>query len=62
MKAIQWDKHFSRVGGGFDFYPYQIAFGISLRYWPCFSGPAFRVYFGPIKIWGYVKIKDFRGL
>ena len=35
--------------GGFAYFPYQIAFGISLR-WLC-TGLMFRFYFGPFKFW-----------
>ncbi len=35
--------------GGIEFFPYQIALGISFRIW-C-TGPALRLYFGPFKIW-----------
>lgn len=43
-------------GGGVVLYPYQLSLGFSLRYWPCIFAPAFRLYIGPIKLWGYVKL------
>jgi hypothetical protein len=52
-KAIQINHLTERWGIGLDIYPYQIAFGISLRLWSCMSAPAFRIYFLIFKIWGY---------
>lgn len=46
-----WSNHW--CGLGFQIYPYQLALGISLRWWD--SGPAFRVYLGPLKVWGYLR-------
>ena len=43
--------------GGITFYPYQITFGISLRYWPCLYAPAFRIHFLCFKIWGGLCLK-----
>lgn len=45
------------IGGGLTFYPYQISLGISLRYWPCLYAPSIRIHCGPVKIWGYVKLR-----
>lgn len=56
-KAKERDFHNNFGGIGFVFFPYQIAFGISFRYWSCISAPAFRLYFGPFKMWGYVNLK-----
>ena len=47
MNCLQ--KHY---GIGLAFFPYQLAFGISFRYFDCKI--MFRFYFGFIKIWGYV--------
>jgi hypothetical protein len=55
MKAIEYDLHSKFGGVGITIFPYQIALGCSLRYW---SGmPAFRLYLGPIKLWGYIRVK-----
>lgn len=41
-----------RIMGEVEFFPYQVAFGISIRRLKCDNmGWMFRVYFGPIKIW-----------
>jgi len=37
------------VLGGIELFLYQLAMGISLRWWH--TGPALRLYFGPFKIW-----------
>ena len=48
IKAIK-AKH---IFGEIEYFPYQIAFGISIRYLTCKNmGWLFRLYFGPIKIW-----------
>jgi len=39
----------SRVVGGLALIPYQVAIGLSLRWW-C-TGPAIRLYLGPLKLW-----------
>lgn len=46
-----------RVGGiGLIILPYQFAIGVSIRKW-CFpTSIAFRLYIGPFKFWGYIKI------
>ena len=36
--------------GGFTYYPYQVAVGMTLRYWEE-SGPMVRVHLGPFKAW-----------
>jgi len=57
MKALEWEYH-GRLGGiGLTFYPYQIALGISLRYWSCIFAPAFRIHILCFKLWGYLKFK-----
>ena len=43
------------VGIGIAFFPYQLAFGISIRYFE--RSLMFRIYLGPAKLWGYIKIK-----
>ena len=44
--------NFKRVFGEVEFFPYQWAFGISVRYLKCEGmGWMFRMYLGPIKIW-----------
>ena len=45
-----------RFGGGLTFYPYQITFGISLRYWPCIFAPSIRIHFLCWKLWVYIKL------
>ena len=40
---------FKRIFGEVEFFPYQIAFGISIRYFE--DGWMFRIYLGFIKIW-----------
>jgi len=40
------------IFGEIEYFPYQIAFGISIRYLECKNmGWMFRMYFGPFKIW-----------
>ncbi len=51
---------FGPFGGGLAFFPYQLALGISLRYWSCLIAPAFRIYLGPFKLWGYVSLRGRR--
>lgn len=57
VKAKEIEFLSEKFGIGFKFYPYKIAFGISLIYWPCIFTPAFDLYFGPLKIWGYFLAK-----
>ncbi len=57
MRAKDFDFYMRYGGIGFTFYPYQIAFGFSLRYWPCVFAPAFRIHFLCFKLSGYIKIK-----
>lgn len=56
MKAIQYYFHRDKFGLGFDIYPYQLTLGLSLRYWPRVFAPAFRLYFGPFKVWGWISV------
>jgi len=40
------------IFGELEYFPYQVAFGISIRYLECEGmGWMFRFYFGPIKLW-----------
>ena len=41
---------YGRFTFGAAVYPYQIAFGISLRYWPCIFAPSIRIHIGPFKL------------
>lgn len=54
-KAIEYTYFTKWFGIGLSIFPYQIAFGLSLRYW--FHSIAFRLYLGPIKFWGMFRIK-----
>ncbi len=45
-----------RFMGGVAWYPYQWAFGLSLRYWPCLFAPSVRMHVGPFKVWFGVNI------
>jgi hypothetical protein len=56
-RARDLSFHRGPFGGGVTFYPYQLALGFSLRYWPCIFAPAFRLHVGPVKLWGYVSFK-----
>jgi len=41
-----------RIFGEVEYFPYQIAFGMSIRYLTCKNmGWLCRMYFGPFKIW-----------
>lgn len=48
-KAQEWDYFGDRICCGATIYPYQLAFGVSVRYWPCLFMPNVRVHFGPLK-------------
>lgn len=58
MNGQTWeaDWHGKRFGGGATFYPYQLSFGVSLRYWRCLFAPSVRVHIGPFKVWIYVRL------
>jgi len=43
--------------GGATFYPYQLALGLSLRYWPCLFAPSVRIHLGPFKVWGAIRLR-----
>jgi len=45
MKAREKNFKLGKFYGGFIFYPYQIAFGISYQFLRCFGGRLFRFYF-----------------
>ena len=48
-------KHLE-VGGGVAVYPYQIAAGVSVRYWKCLFAPSLRIHVGPFKLWFYGRL------
>lgn len=50
-KARDWDVYCRYIDGGITFYPYQIAFGITFRYYPHIFHPSIRLHIGPIKLW-----------
>jgi len=58
-KKINWNKvriikefETKHIFGELEFFLYQIAFGISIRYMTCENmGWMFRLYFGPVKLW-----------
>ena len=56
-RVLDKDISIGRFLGGVTFYPYQIAFGFSLRYWPCIFAPAFRIHFLCFKVWGCFTFK-----
>ena len=60
-KVRELDFDWKYLIGGFSFFPYQVAFGFSIRYWPLTFSPAIRVYFGPFKFWCYFVKERFRG-
>lgn len=49
--------HRERVGLGITLFPYQLALGISIRYLSDMKSIMFRIYVGPIKVWGHLKIQ-----
>lgn len=55
VKIIK-EFNFNRIFGQIEFFPYQIALGISVRYLKCERmGWMFRIYLGPIKVWFNLK-------
>lgn len=60
-KCHQWDFTIGRLCGGLGFYTYQLALGVSLRYWKCTGTPSIRIHFGPLKLWVGVHLKRQRG-
>lgn len=57
MKVIEKDFGKGRFIGGATIYPYQITFGISLRYWPDLYMPNIRIHFLCFKVWLGVRLK-----
>ena len=57
-KVIEFYHGWKHGGIGFTILIYQLAIGISLRWWE--NGPAFRLYLGPFKIWGHLKLLNIR--
>ena len=59
MKDRVYEKNFG-LGrwfyGGLQFYAYQLAFGISLKYLDCLKSVMIRMYFMCFKIWFNFKI------
>jgi len=53
MKAIapEIDFKWGCIWGGIGFYTYQLALGITVRYWPCLKMPTLRLHLGPFKFW-----------
>lgn len=44
------------IFGELEYFPYQIAFGISIKYLTCKKmGWMFRFYFGPVKLWFHLR-------
>ena len=60
MKAREVNFDLGMFTGGFTFFPYQLAFGFSIRYWPLHFSPAIRLYFGPFKFWCFIIKKKYR--
>lgn len=50
-RARDLDWQLGRAMGGFTFYPYQVALGCTVRYWPGVFAPSIRLHIGPFKIW-----------
>ncbi len=50
-RARDWDFGFGRFIGGLTFYPYQLAVGMTIRYWPNVFAPSIRIHVGPFKLW-----------
>jgi len=50
-RAREFDFAFRGFVGGFTLYPYQLALGASVRYWPCIFMPSIRIHVGPFKFW-----------
>lgn len=57
-KAHQYDIKIGRFVGGVSFTLYQMAFGLSLRYWSCIGALAIRVYVLFFKLWGSVSFNS----
>ena len=52
MKVIEYPF----LNGGLQIYLYQLALGLSLRYWSCLGAIAIRIYAGPFKLWFSIPI------
>jgi hypothetical protein len=50
-RARDWDFEFKHLIGGLTFYPYQLAVGMTIRYWPNVFAPSIRIHIGPFKVW-----------
>ena len=53
MSTKAKEKYFEwkRISGGFTFFPYQLAMGISFKYLSCISSLMVRIYFLMFKLW-----------
>lgn len=60
-RARDLDFAFGRFIGGFTFYPYQLALGASVRYWPCIFMPSIRIHIGPFKFWCGLALREAKG-
>ena len=56
-RARDWDFTWGPFIGGFTFYPYQLALGVTVRYWRCIFAPAIRIHLGPFKFWCCVRFR-----
>ncbi len=58
--AMALDKYYriGRLGAGITYYPYQITFGISLRYFPSIFSPTIRIHFLCFKVWLIFNLKE----
>ena len=56
-RARQTDWFGRRWAGGVAWYPYQLALGVTVRYWPCLFMPSVRVHAGPFKVWFGVRLR-----
>lgn len=56
-RARQGDTHVGPAMIGWAFYPYQVSFGVSVRYWPCLFMPSIRVHVGPFKVWAGISLR-----
>ena len=51
MKVKELNFGLDKLYGGFQFFPYQFAIGISIRYANCDNLGLLRFYLGPFKLW-----------
>ena len=56
---MDWNRvtEYPFLNGGFQIYLYQLALGLSLRYWSCLGSIAIRIYIGPFKLWFSIPIR-----